>query len=452
MVDQEEYLAIKKAEKRIEKVIMKWFMQDPMMLEALNMFQKIPSPDQHTIGIDTKSNPPIIKFNPYFVNLISKEKLEGVMAQEGFKILLKHPTTRLCKPRSIASLSSNITVTPYSLGSILKNQVMEDFYTTPKQFGLKPEQCFEEYFRELMDRQDETNEKIKQIWNSMSDEEKQEAIDNAQSGSGEGEQEGQGKGEGKEDKKDSEGNKDVTKEKKEFKKFDNSKEAMKDYFDPNSTGTKDWGDNPLLDADIKDLVNKNKDRSKQWGDISGNMFEQIMSAHTPKISWKEIVRRFNKSVSSMRRYTSRMKLNRRYDLQQPGQRREYDTHIIFAIDSSGSMSDGDIAEGLAVINSICGHAKITYILFDTKITTIEKDFKKAKNNFKITGRGGTDFQEVINYADKTKVDGIVIFTDGYASEPTRPVKAKVMWLLHSKDSDMKPPCDWGYVAYLERFE
>jgi len=433
--DTKFFLKIKKAEKRIEKIIMKWFIQEPMMLEALNMFKKVPSNDQYTIGIDSKTNPPIIKYNPNFVNMLSNERLECIMAMEGFKILLKHATTRLAKPRQIAALSSNITITPFSLGNMLKTNDMHDFYSLPETFGLKRDRCYEEYFRELMDRQDDTNEKIKKIWNSMSDEEKKEQIENAINNCTGNNESIEQKGNG-------------------FKEFKNEHEAMKDYFDPNSTSNKDWGENTLLDSDIKQLVDANRERTRLWGDIGGKMIDQILSAHTPKISWKEIVRRFNKSILSMRRYTSRMKLNRRYGLSQPGQRREYDTHIIFAADSSGSMLEDDLAEGMAVMNSICGHAKITYLLFDTKITKIEKDFKKAKNNFEITGRGGTDFQDVINYADTTKADGLVIFTDGYASCPTQPIKTKVMWLLHSKDKGLSPPhgCTWGYVAYLERYE
>lgn len=438
----EDYRAnLKRAETKMEKVLLKWFMEDPVMLESHSLFVKMPSKNQNTIGIDTRSKPPIIKFNPNFINLLSQERLESVMAQEGLKILLKHPTTRLCKPRSISALSSNVTVVPMSLGNMLKHNNMEDFYPSPEQFGLPKEKCFEEYFRLLMDRQDETNETIKKIWNSMSDEEKQEKIKQAMNNAKQQQEQQEGDGEGQGDK-DQDG----------FKQFQNPSDAMKDYYDPNSTNNLDWGESPLLDADIKNIVENNKQNIKQWGSHTGDLYDQIVSAHTPKISWKEIVRRFNKSVLSMRRYCSRMKLNRRYDLSQPGHRREYDTNIIFAIDASGSMSNDDLAEGFAVINSLCGHAKITYILFDTEIKHVAKDIKKAKEQFKIYGRGGTDFQDVIDYANDHKADGLIIFTDGYASEPTKPLTTKVLWLLHSKDQNLKPPVDWGYVAHLERYE
>lgn len=437
----EYYVNLRKAENKIQKVILKWFMEDPMMLEAHSLFQKVPNKNQKTIGINTKSKPPVITYNPNFINMVSAERLECVMAMEGFKILLKHPTTRLCQPRNIASLSSSITITPYSLGNILRRNDMEDFYPTPEQFGLKEKQCFEEYFRKLMDKQDETNEKIKEIWDSMSDEEKQQAIDNAQQQMSQGEEE-----QGEEEQGDGEDGDG-------FAKFDNTNDAMKEYFNPNGTSNQDWGENSLLESDIQTLVTDNLGNSKKWGTVSGEMFDEIKSAHTPKINYKEVLRRFNTSVMSMRTYSSRMKPNRRYGFEQCGQRREYDTKIIFAIDISGSMSDDDLAEGFAVINSLCGRAEIIYILHDTKIKKIERNFKKAKQSFEINGRGGTDFQDVVDYADKQKVDGLIFFTDGQAEEPTKPKRAKTLWLLHTKDhSWIKPPCDWGRVAYLERYQ
>lgn len=433
---------VKKAKLRIEKIIMKWFLDDPMMLEAITMFDKIPSKDQKTLGIDTKSRPPCIKYNPNFINGISKEQLEHIMVIEGFKILLKHPTTRLCQPRHISALSSNITITPFTMGSLKEQKEFKDFFPTPDLFNLLDKQCFEEYFRKLMDKQDKVNEQIKQIWNSMSDQEKKELIDNAVKQQQQQQNKDKQENEEEQNGKDGDG----------FEQFDNEKDALKEHFNPNSTNNKDWGENQMLEHDIKNLVNDNKSSTKKWGSYTGDMFDEILSAHTPKISWKEVIRRFNKSVLSTRTYPSRMKINRRYDLKQPGYRREYDTELICALDSSGSMSNDDIAECLSVINSICNRAKITYMVFDTEIKSIEKKFNKARQNFKIGGRGGTDFQCVVDYADKHKADGLVIFTDGEACEPTKPLKTKVLWLMHSKDRNLKPPCDWGRVAYLDRYE
>ena len=63
---------------------------------------------------------------------------------------------------------------------------------------------------------------------------------------------------------------------------------------------------------------------------------------------------------------------------------------------------------------------IDTIQFDTEIhpETFLKMSKKIPR-LKVYGRGGTDFNCVFNYAQKESpiYDGVIIFTDGYASVP-----------------------------------
>jgi predicted metal-dependent peptidase len=148
--------------------------------------------------------------------------------------------------------------------------------------------------------------------------------------------------------------------------------------------------------------------------------------------------------------TSRMKVNRRYDIVMPGYRRKYKSKIIFAIDISGSMSDEDIAEGFAVINSCCKHADIDYLTFDSEIKSIEKNFRKAKKAFKLHGRGGTIVEPVLEYAKEQKADGLVVFSDMYFSAPAEPNHLKVLWLSHT--AGQEPPVPWGFKAALKRFD
>ncbi len=227
-------------------------------------------------------------------------------------------------------------------------------------------------------------------------------------------------------------------------------EALKEYWNPNGTANQDWGENTLMDANIENFVNDRKSSGEQWGKYTSDFQVDIIAANEPKISWKEMVRRFNTSVISGHNVTSRKKVNRRYDLDSPGRRRVYKSKIIFAIDVSGSMSDDDVAEGFAVINSVSRHAEIDYVLFDTEIKDVQKKMRKAKQTFKVTGRGGTDFTEVVQYANDNKADGLIIFTDGDAGSVSKPKYSKVLWLMHSKDQ--KPPVDWGFIAHLDRYE
>lgn len=430
---------IKEAKDKIDRVLVNWFNDDPMMLGVWCLVDKIEDKNQDTIGIDTKVSPPIIKFNPNFVNALHSEHLEAVMASEGLKLLLRHPTTRLLNPKHISSLSSSITINQMIASPGFED--LEDMYPLPERYGLKSKQFFEEYFRNLMDKKTDVEQQIQDTWNSMSDDEKNEAMENAvkgQSDKSEGSEDGEGEGEGS-DGKDSDG----------FKEFDGKNDALAEYYNPNGSSNDGWGANELFDADVKNMVADNKGSMKNWGSHTADILAEIIAANEPKISWKDIVRRFNNSVMDVQTLTSRMKVNRRYDLLSPGTRRKYRCKIAFFVDISGSMSDKVLQEGFAVINSVCKHAEITYATFDTEIKQIETKFKKAKN-FKLHGRGGTEVNPVIDWIDEHKYDGLVIFSDMYFSSPREPKNTKVLWLCTAKDQH--PPVDWGFVAKLDMYE
>jgi predicted metal-dependent peptidase len=443
-------LTKREAKAKMDQIALSWFTSDPIMLDCWCMVEKQTNPNQKTIGINLFSKHPSIDFNPLFINKINTEQLEAVMASEMFKILLRHCTTRLRDPRQISSLSSNITINQLMINE-LKN-IMGDisqFLPSPEMFKLNPGLFFEEYYRQLMDQVNKTNDMIKQIWNSMSKEEKEDMIQKAMSGQGESKEgEGQpqdGQGESKEGEgqpQDGQG--------QGFKDFENHKDALKDYYDPNGTSNDGWGKNDMFDSDINNFINSKKDSVRHWGKHTGNCMAEIIAANEPKISYKEVVKRFARSVLMGESITSRMKVNRRYDIAMPGYRRKYKSKIIFAIDISGSMSDADIAEGFSIVNSCCKHADITWITFDTEIKSIEKNYKKARKAFKLNGRGGTEVSPVLEYAKEQKCDGLVIFSDMCFSTPHEPKHLKVLWLSHSQGQE--PPCSWGFKAALKRFD
>lgn len=418
--------ATKIAISKIEKVMMGWFTEDPVMLGAWCLVDKIPDPKQETIGVNCKSNPPSLRYNPFFVSALNTEQLECVLASEGFKILLRHPTTRLQTPQMVSSLASQITVDQLIMGNLLN---VNEYFPMPEKFNLKAGSFYEDYFRKLLEQMPNTEMKIQQMFGQQGD------------GGKEGEQSaGQGQGEKDGEQKSGSG----------YKEYDNAKDALKDYFNPNGTANKDWAKNDLFDSEVNQMIDEKKGSAKDWGKYTGDAMGDIVAANTPKISYKDVLRRFNMSVMSTKTLSSRMKINRRYDLDSPGYRRQMKAKIIFAIDASGSMSVEDLAEGFSVLNNTCRHADIEYILFDTEIKLIEKKLKKAKKTFTVTGRGGTSFEDVCKYAEEHKSDGLVIYTDGEASAPTQPKGVKVLWLLSTKEQ--KPPVEWGFRAVLDRYE
>lgn len=445
---------LNKAKKRMDKIVVNWFVQDPMLLGAWSLTEKIPCKDTKNIGIDSRSQPPCIRYNPNFINSLNDEVLEHVMASQSFKILLRHATTRIKKPKEVAGLASDITVNQMSMKNLPNIDGIMDIIPMPGKFNLEKNQWLEKYYRDMMDKLDKTTEDI----NKMFGPKKQNSPGQnpgGQSGQGgeDGDEESDGQGSGSQqgdEEGDAQGSGDSNLDEDGFQKVGSQKESLKEMMDPRGETNKNWGENVVLDADVQNMVNEKKGSSKMWGKFTADFLGDIVAANTPKISWKEIIRRFNTSVVTTSTVSTRKKANRRFDLDAPGRRRVYTTKIIFAVDVSGSMSDDDLAEGFAVINSVCRHAEIEYVLFDTEIKLVEKKMKKAKDKFKVKGRGGTDFEMMCRYADDHKADGMIIFTDGDAPAPNPPKSCKVLWLLTSKDN--KPPVEWGFSAHLDRNE
>ena len=419
---------IAKAERRMDKIVANWYLDDFMMLGAWSLVEKVADPKQKTIGIDSMVMPPTIRYNPNFINALTDEVLEAIMASECFKLLLRHPTSRLKKPKHVSALSSQITVDQLIMKNLVNTDGLKDVIPMPKDFGLENDSFFEEYFRQLMDKLEDMEKNVQKMFGNNQPQPQDEDGD----GGMDGNQDGNGQG---------------------FAEFGKQKDAIKDYMDPKGSSSKDWGDNEILDAEVQHFVENYKGSSKAWGKYSGDAMGQIVAANTPKISWKEVVRRFNTSVQTSKQVGTRMKPNRRFDLDAPGRRRVYTTKILFAVDASGSMSDEDVAEGFAVINSVCRHAEVHYMLFDTQIKAVEKKLKKAQKTFKIGGRGGTDPDPALKYVDEHKYDGIVVYSDMYfQNNPHKPRKCKVLWLGSTKNTKNPTAEGWGFHAVLNRHE
>lgn len=405
---------VKSALDKMDSVFSNWYLEDPMLAMAWCIVEKVPDKNIKTIGIDSRSLPPQIRFNPNFITTLNYEVLEMIMASESFKLLLRHATNRLQNPKDVCALSSQITIDEIMKKNAEKIPELKNVLISAKDFNLPENSYLEDYHRRLRDDEKNMNKQIEKMF-------------------------GQPKDEDDEGEKDEDG----------YSKFSGQGDAIKEYLDPRNGDNQNWGENSNLDGEIKYLVDNYKGSAKSWRKFSGDAISSIVAANTPKISAREWLRRFNTSITSTAQFLTRMKPNRRFDLEAQGKKRKYITKVLFAIDSSGSMSDQDLAEGFAVVNSAVRHAEIHYLLWDTEIKYIEKKFKKAKAEFKVHGRGGTNPELVLKYAEENSYDGVVIFSDMEFSDNLRaPKKTKVLWLGTDKNS--KKPVSFGYWATLDR--
>jgi predicted metal-dependent peptidase len=121
-----------------------------------------------------------------------------------------------------------------------------------------------------------------------------------------------------------------------------------------------------------------------------------------------------------------------------GRKNQFTTRLLIGIDVSGSISPEEIDLFYSAVNRFFryGVNALELLQFDTVLKGEPVLMKKARKAIEVTGRGGTDFQPLINYfSEKGKnYDGLIIFTDGFAAIPkvSRALARKILWICNSK--------------------
>ena len=201
-----------------------------------------------------------------------------------------------------------------------------------------------------------------------------------------------------------------------------------------------WDEDELTVQMINEVINT----TKSWGSLGGNFAELLQASVKAKINWRNIFAGFRASIISSKRKLTRMKPNRRTGFENMGSVRLFDTKLLVAVDVSGSISTESLKYFYGVINSAFryGFESIDVIQFDCGVRAVH-NLKRVIKDVAIVGRGGTSFQEPIDYAHENGYDGLVVLTDGYAPEPTIPdgFKTGILWVCEN-ESCLKQHKKW----------
>ena len=229
---------------------------------------------------------------------------------------------------------------------------------------------------------------------------------------------------------------ELTKEKSQQSTVDGN-EGDESHAKPTSGYTDLWEEDQFQARQITDIVKS----SSSWGSLPGDMIELIKKAAEGKIDYRAVLRMFRASIISQKRRLTRMRPSRRFGFEQMGSRYDFTTHLLIAIDASGSVGSEDLGRYLNVITSFFkyGVQQIDIIMFDTKVCGKALELTDAKKNLKelnVKGRGGTDFQAPVDYAvEHPEYDGLIIITDGCAPCPnTERLRTKLLWVIDNEGS------------------
>jgi predicted metal-dependent peptidase len=205
----------------------------------------------------------------------------------------------------------------------------------------------------------------------------------------------------------------------------------------------------LIEKQVQKLLSDAKEQTvKKRGTVPGEIEGVIIidEIKPPKFDWRGYIRRFTGVSTKVYTKKIRRKENKRFDAN-PGLKVKMKQHMLLAIDTSGSVSDNELKEFMSEMHHIykCG-IDITIIQCDTTIRSIEP--YKGKHELNVQGRGGTEFDPVIEYfnANLSKYTSLVYFTDGECHTDVKP-RGNILWVL-SEESSMNESLP-GKIIKLE---
>ena len=359
-----------------QRISERWFLLEPTLFAVYCSHQMTPNKALHCV---MRTGHGKIEYNPDIVEQLEDEVVEEYLKAEVIRILLKHPYDRLprdCSPMA-CTLGSECTLSSY-----LKWKHIS--IAQPADFGLPTGEYYEWYARHI-----------------------------------------QGKASGASADSDSSNS--------------SNSSGSSNSSDPTSATAKSeqsalWEEDELMQIAVNDIV----ENVKSWGSIPGSLVETIIASTKARIDYRKVLSGFRASCISMRRSLTRMRPNRRTGFANMGSIYRFRTNILVAVDVSGSIASRRLADFYSVINRFFryGVENIDVMQFDCAAGAV-CSLKKASRKVEIHGRGGTNFQCVIDYAHTVRCyDGLIIITDGCAPPPSIPqgFRPRLLWICDDQQA------------------
>lgn len=189
--------------------------------------------------------------------------------------------------------------------------------------------------------------------------------------------------------------------------------------------------------EMKDELGK-KIREKLKSEAIPHNNDYDLSYVKPVVSWKRILKRELESEEenwSLRRADEDNFFQSRIEDVERSERAE--TEVL--IDTSGSVSDSLVVCFLRQLKPLLKESKLKVGCFDTSFYGF-KEIKSEKDigNFKIIGRGGTNFELAVKQFSSDPRVNKIVFTDGYDTMSLQDKKYKnIIWIVY-QNSNFRP--------------
>lgn len=215
------------------------------------------------------------------------------------------------------------------------------------------------------------------------------------------------------------------------------------------------GGSNLTPDQQRELERKINEGLQQGGILAGkfgvNIPRVIKQEMEPEITWDGVLDDFWAGIMRGVDEFTYSRLNRRRladDLYLPSSYSETVGRMVFAIDTSGSIDNAQIARVAARISNLCElypPESVIVLWWDTMVHAAQEfdpaEYSNIAKLLKPVGGGGTRVSCVSEYMDSKNInaDGVIVFTDGHVEHDVKwEVACPTLWLVTSSQSFMPP--------------
>lgn len=386
----------------LSRCIVQLLLKEPFFGHLLGSVTRLVGNETATAAVGVRGHRPMLIVNPDFFTKVLRKGPEriGVVKHEALHLLFKHlfRTGRHRKDPLIFNLAADLVVNQFIKGPWKLPDGAITLDTFPD-IGLKPDQTLEWYY-----------ERLNQCERSQVCTKAGAAIANARSGGW-------------------------------------------------TSGHEHWGDleddlEDIADAEIDRLVVQARDRAgpRGWGALPAAIRDLVSAAierRQPKLNWQRALRLFAASSRRTRILSTSYRPSKRYGTF-PGTKVKQFQNLAVVIDTSGSISDGDLTAFFGEIHGMWrAGASITVIECDA---TVQNTWEyRGRLPKAVGGRGSTSFDPPFRWLREHRgrgtVDGCIYLTDGVAPEPTVRPPCRLMWVVLPGGS-MGPHLKWGRAVQI----
>ena len=446
-----------------EKVCMMFTMQEPFYGILLSSMSRQPVPESicKTMAVGRSGNVFKLIYNKNFVDSLDIDTLLLALKHEVLHVAFNHFSIFETEPENqqeqeIRNYAADLEVNCYIDAKRMKGITP----ITVDAFGFPAKQGTRQYYRMLMDMANKMQNQLQQ--QKANAKNPQQPCNGGQGGQDEQDEQQQGQNQGNNNEEtnnvsgnsnqgqDNQSNDDTSTKNNQGgngqgrtynkipQEFIEEIELRGESFDDHSQWPEEMSDDEktLLEQQVEDMLAFAADEiEKGHGTIPGEMVGKINLIRNkkkpkPVADWKRFVRRYLGNEFSEFIRKSKKRDSRRFP-DAAGNRHRRKSHILVAIDTSGSVSMPEYQEFFSQISTLTSVATFRVVECDAVIQH-EYDFR-GKPNMTLHGGGGTSFEPVIDkyIKEQKNYDALIYFTDGYAYIPANTPK-DTLWVVSSQ--------------------